>query len=187
MGQEQQEEEDYYSNCHDCTIHMHKLTQFLHNHCKVCTLMKIRTSRFFTTNIVAIRLIADGRDIWDNTSTKTTPLSLFADCYRLNYAALPTNSQFTERGVKESGYVTLGRRSEKNRTVLSTARALLIPNAMSAGNDRIDKGGGKKRSLQGKIRTHVLMEEAFKQQTQIDDLQRQDGDEFTKTHLSVVQ
>ena len=49
MGQEQQEQEDFYSNFHDCTINMHKLTQFLHNQCKVSTLMKIRNSHFSPT------------------------------------------------------------------------------------------------------------------------------------------
>ena len=50
-----------------------------------------------------------------------------------------------ERGVKESGYVSLGHCSKKNRSALAIARARTIPNAMDEGKKVIEKDDGKKR------------------------------------------
>ena len=97
----------------------------------------------------------------------TTGLLQFADVYRFNFSSLPTKSQFTERGVKESGYVTAGRRTEKNRSTLVMARAKIIPGAMAAGKKFIARGDGKKRSVQGKLRAKMLIDEAIMHQSLI--------------------
>ena len=49
-----------------------------------------------------------GADIWENDAS--TELRESINLYRRWYTELPTNSQFTEQGVKESGYVSFGRR-----------------------------------------------------------------------------
>ena len=104
----------------------------------------------------------------------TPDLLLFADLYRFNFSSLLTNSQFTERGVKESGYVTLGRRTEKNRSALAMARTKIIPDAMAAGKKVIDRGDGKKRSVQGKFRAKMLIDEAISHQLSINKMLSQD-------------
>ena len=50
-----------------------------------------------------------------------------------------------ERGIKESGYETLGRRSENNHSMLAMAGAINIPDAMVAGTKLGDKGHKKDR------------------------------------------
>ena len=123
---------------HDMSIDITKFNQFIIKHCTQNKVGKIHNSPIYTNNIVPIRLIASGGDIWNHNST--TDLLQFADVYRFNYSSLLTNSQFTERGVKESGYVTLSRRTEKNRSALAMARAKIIPDAMAAGKKGINRG-----------------------------------------------
>ena len=113
--------EEYESAMHSRTIDLQRLKIFLAKHCTYSKVMQLRDLPFVQTHRDTLTRIGDGADIW----SLNTHLSAFADIYRARYAALPTNTQFTERGVKESGYVSLGRRGEKNRSVLSTARARL--------------------------------------------------------------
>ena len=82
---------------------------------------------------------------------KNPILRLFTNIYRYCYSALPTNSQFTERGVKESRYISLGRHSKKNLLALTVTRAHIIPDAMAKGKDMVAKGDEKKRLVQGKV------------------------------------
>ena len=91
--------------------------------------MQLRDLPFVKTHRDTLTRIVDGEDIW----SVNTNLSAFVDLYRSRYAALPTNTQFTEREVKESSYVSLGQRGEKNRTVMSTARTRQMPDAMHKG------------------------------------------------------
>jgi len=78
-------------------------------------------------NYRAISMIADGGNIWASNPCDT--LLQFQQLYLHCYAALPTNTQFTERGVKESGYVSLGRRGETNCSVFAMTRAQIVPDA----------------------------------------------------------
>ena len=61
----------------------------------------------------AINLIAEGGDISSDDACKV--LSAFRTVYLKEYSALPTNTQFTERGVKESGHTSIGRRGEMTK------------------------------------------------------------------------
>ena len=65
--------------------------------------------------VAAIRLVSGKADIWDmSINSSQHLLKLFCDLYKNNFAVLPTNSQFTERGIKESEYISLGHRSKKS-------------------------------------------------------------------------
>ena len=172
------------SKSHGCKINLKRFVLFLKKFVTNDKLKELQNSPFFVTNAVQIRLIADGCDIW---SAGSQPCLLsFAHLYRTHYSALPTNTQFTERGVKESGYVSLGRRSEKNRTVLATARALVVPDAMSEGREEIKKDDGKKRIVQGKLRARVLMTEALSHQNELDLIENQDPMTYQTTHEDAV-
>ena len=70
---------------------------------------------------VALKLIGDGNDIWIPNAPIT--FSILRELYKTRYTALPTNTQTTERGVNESGYVSLRRRSKNNRSDLASTRA----------------------------------------------------------------
>ena len=67
--------------------------------------MQTRQIPIVANNAGAIKEIASGNDIW--TDTTYDLLSNLHRQYLEQYAALPTNTQFMERGVKESGYVLL--------------------------------------------------------------------------------
>eukprot|EP00957_Ditylum_brightwellii_P193183 14709457-Ditylum_brightwellii.AAC.1 len=60
-------------------------------------------------------------------------------CYLLEYLSLPINTQFVERGIKESGYVSLGRRQEINRYILAAARGKVPHEALQHGLDVFNK------------------------------------------------
>ena len=137
--------ENSVSVIHDMSIDITKFNQFIIKHCTQNKVGEIHNSPIYTNNIVPIRLIASGGDIWDHNAT--TDLLQFADVYRFNFSSIPSSSRFIERGVKESGYATLDRRTEKNRSTLAMARAKIIPDAMAAGKKLIDGGDGKKRSV----------------------------------------
>ena len=68
----------------------------------------------------AIALIVEGGDIWSDTTSDI--LVPFCNIYLFKYSALPTNTQFTERGFKESGVVSLGKRGETNRSIFYLPR-----------------------------------------------------------------
>ena len=178
------EEESYVSEYHGCKIDTKNLRAFLQTQCTSEQVMQIRSSPFFSEHAVALRLLADGDNIWSPCAPPA--LMSFCNLYRTRYAALPTNSQFTERGVKESGYVSLGRRSEKNRSILATARARLIPDAMAEGKKKINKNDGKKKLVQGKVRAQVLLEEAIKHQQELDNLRTRNPSEYDQTYQSVA-
>ena len=130
-------EENSVSVIHDMSIDMTKFNQFIVKHCTQDKLDEIHNSLFYSSNTVPIQLIALGGDIWN--ANACTHLVAFANIYRYNYSALPTNSQFTERGMKESGYVTLGRCAEKNRSALAIARAKIIPIKLIKQNEGDNK------------------------------------------------
>ena len=111
LGQGQEYEGDYESVSHGRKINMTKFVFFLCGHCKENEIRAMRSSPFMLANGLAIRMLADGGNIWDSSSHP--PLQEFCNLYKTSYAALPTNSQFTDCGVKESGYVSLGHHNKK--------------------------------------------------------------------------
>ena len=176
-------EETYDSEAHGSQINLQKLRLFLEQQCTPDTIETIKNSQFWRANSIPIALLANGHDIWNVSATNS--LSEFKKLYLYNYAALPTNSQFTERGVKESGYVSLGRRSEKNRSALAIARARIIPDAMAVGKELVKSDDGKNRLVQGKARTKVLINEA-RSHRRIIDTMRQNDDGHYNTHRLIV-
>ena len=70
--------------------------------------MSAQNLPYINDNAAAVDLIMNGTNIWTHNSSPT--ISTFKYLYLHEYAALPINIQFDERGVKNSGYVVLGRR-----------------------------------------------------------------------------
>ena len=105
-------------------------------------------------NSLTIDQISGGWDIWR--SAASLPLKSFCLLYLHKYAALPTNTQFIERGAKESGYVFLGRRGETNRIVFKITRGKTIPDVLKKGRKEIQLAdlnpnlNKKAKQLQGK-------------------------------------
>ena len=105
----------------------------------------------------ALQMIANGEDMWEDTCDET--LKVFRNNFIFKFSALPTNTQFTKRGVKESGFVSLGRRGEVNRSILAIARGRYLPDALKIGRAEVQpkENVEKKKQLQGEKRTSVLM------------------------------
>ena len=162
---------------HNRVIEMREYKDFLNKNCTREIIMQQRSLPVVIENNRAIRMIADGHNMWAPNACDT--LKEFRLLYLHRYAALPTNTQFTERGVKESGYVSLGRRGETNRSVLAISRAKMIPDALKKGRKEIELENLKQ--LQGKTKTKVLLRELLQQQKSIDDLaikRNRDGEDF---------
>ena len=111
-------------------------------------------------------MIADGYNAWRNAAGNT--LASFRQLYLHQFSAFPINSQFTERGVKESGHVSLGRRNETHRSLLAISRAKIMPNALQEYRDDIkvesesesgledgEDGEKKDKQLGGKRRANI--------------------------------
>ena len=97
--------------------------------------MKQRSLPVVEDNSLYIAQIIGGGDIWS--STASLPLKFFGLLYLHKYAALPTKTQFIEQGVKESGYVFLGRRGETNHRLFAIAGGKLIPDALKKGRKEV--------------------------------------------------
>ena len=141
-------------------------------------LMQQRNLPVIRENTAAIALIAKGGDIWDDGACEI--LLSFRNTYLHKYSALPTNTQFTERGVKESGVVSLGRRGETNRSIFSISRGKLVPDALKKGREETTA-----KQLQGKMRTKVLMRELFVHHTLIGNKRKLNHDDFKTEKLTI--
>jgi len=118
-------------------------------------------------NSDAIRLISSGSNIC---SSSHGILVAYKNEHIHQYSALPTNTQFTERGVKEYGFVSLGRRCEHNRSILAIARGRILPEALLKGQDILEskkEAGAVTPQLQGKNRTKVIFNEVINHQKKI--------------------
>ena len=107
-----------------------------------------RSLAIFRNHYAAVTLIAGGIDLWDSslwTNSHKRTLLQFRRVYLYEYCALPTNTHFVERGVKESGYVCLGRQGEHQRSVLAISRGKLLPDATKKGRDEINKNNDEKK------------------------------------------
>ena len=180
LGNRNVAREEIYDEDQDRIIKLSEFSQFLNQECNYETLTQQRNLPVVQENTQAIALIAKGGDIWSDDACNI--LTSFRNIYLYQYSSLPTNTQFTERGVKESGVVSLGRRGETNRSILSISRGKLIPDALKKGREEIDV-----QQLQGKKRTKVLIRELLLHQNLIQNQRERNHDEFEIQQKSVTQ
>ena len=171
--------EEQFDKDQNRTINANKFVSFLNDECDYITLMQQRNSPLVKENGTAIALIAEGGAIWNEDACDV--LLSFRNIYLMEYSALPTNTQFTERGVKESGVVSLGRRGETNRSIFSISRGKLVPDALKKGREETDA-----KQLQGKMRTKVLMRELLAHHTLIGHKRHLNCDVF-ETEQEIIQ
>ena len=133
----------------------------MHDKVSIDTINDTQRLPIVRDNKVVLTLIANGVNIWDKNYTLPF-IALFCNTYSNRYSALPTNTQFGERGVKESGYVTLGHRNESSRSVLAISRGKLLHEALAVGRDEIQSTEETKiKQLQGKKKAKIMMREFF--------------------------
>ena len=112
------------------TINITRFRTFLIANVQQDTILRTCALPVFLLNPAAVKLISGGADIWQENQVNRTIVD-FRQLYLEQYSAFPTNTQFVERVVKESGFVALGRRDEKNRTILALSRSKVLPEALA--------------------------------------------------------
>ena len=144
---------------HNRTINLLDFDNWIRSNVTVSTIMRTRRIPIVQHNHEAIRQLSLGNDMWGDNPPES--LVHFRTLYLHQYAALPTNTQFVERGVKESGFVSLGRRGEEHRTILAIARGKDLPDAMLSGRKERQKENQedeiRRYQLKGKRKTRELM------------------------------
>ena len=150
-------DETYYSTFHKRDFHLPTLSSFIDDRVTEDVLQITREVEEIKENMIIVSMIANGADIWSDGNDE---LVFFKECYLRKYSSLPTNTIFVERGVKESGYVTLGRRDESTRSLLILARGKVIPEALEIGSMEVNVGNdGDKKRCQGKRKVNNLIKE----------------------------
>lgn len=178
MKHRRNEVESYFDMEHNKIIDLNRYAIFLENKVSTDTINTTRQIPFVRENAPTLTNIANGVNIWDEDNTLPC-ISHFKEIYTQRYSALPTNTQFGERGVKESGYVSLGRRNESSRSVLAISRGKLLPESMAIGKSEIQTTEESKvKQLQGKKKAKIMLREFFVHNDKIKQLihkRKQDG------------
>ena len=113
---------------------LHKFQEFMQSNVKQDAIMKTRGLSINKNNYLITYIISRGVDIW---VSNTDPI--YSNIYLLNYTSPPIHTQFTERGVKESGFVSLGRRGETNHSIFAIAWGKYFPEALYIDRSEINK------------------------------------------------
>ena len=168
----------YYSDFQKRTINLHEYDRWISGSVSYSTVMNARSLPIVADNYEALRLIAIGEDMW---RCDASPILIsFRNQFLMQYPALPTNTQFVERGVKESGYVCLGRRCEENRTILTIARGKVLPEALAKGREELcveDNEDPKRRQLSGKRKAMQLMKSIYSHCDELSELRTSCSDQ----------
>ena len=98
----------YWCAYHKRMVNVSKPSTSKIDNCKDDIRMKICTLPVIIEHYTAVSMIAHMGNIWSQTAPPF--LLRFQRAYLVEYASFPTNIQFVEREVKESGFVSLGRR-----------------------------------------------------------------------------
>ena len=133
---------------HKRTINTTRFRNFLIANVQQDTILRTCALPVMQLHPAAVQLISGGADIWQENQLNRSLID-FRQLYLEQYSAFPTNTQFVERGVKESGFVALGRRDEKNRTILALSRSKVLPEALALGRALVNRDNnsedGKKK------------------------------------------
>ena len=176
----------YFCKFHKRYIDLPKFNSFIRSKVSDETIMQTRALPCIQNNAAAVQLVSIGVSLWECTTIK--PLQDFRTLFLYQYSSLPTNTQFVERGVKESGYVTLGRRAETNRTILAIARGKVLPEALKLGHAELDNLPSeedeevelvikKKRQLKGKRKSKHLMSTILSHIDNMEDMKKSEAND----------
>ena len=93
--------EEFLSKEHGTTIKLMSLYDFVNTKCSIDNIKEILNLPFVKENLLKISAIKENSDIWSSTHNNSA-LRRFQNLFLERLAALPSNSQFCEQGVKES-------------------------------------------------------------------------------------
>ena len=116
----------YNSEFHDHQIDICRFAKFIRETCT--TLEQVRTSNHLTQfSIDAIVRIANGEDVWSDSPHPS--LLSFKNTFLNRYIPIASNTQMTERGVKEGTLCSTATRGEMTRSVYAVARSGFVERA----------------------------------------------------------
>ena len=148
-----EDEREYFCEFNKRKIHLKLFEEFVQDRVSVRTVMKTREMSIIRSHGAALALISAGQDMWDSLRTNRY-LQELKENYLLNFSSLPVNTQFVERGVKSSNYVTIGRRKEASRSIWIMARGKALPEGLQKAREEIrdknDEGRDQTIQVQGK-------------------------------------
>ena len=182
----------YYCKFHKRRIDLPKLHAWVQTNVSTETIMSTILILCIQDNDVAVRLLPVVCNMWDDDTT--APLYKLKTVFLNEFAAFPTNTQFAERGVKESGYVSLGRRGERNRTIMAIARGKVLPDALQLGQKDLDtiqpeedeeeQETQKKRQLKGKRKVACMMNSMISNINQVAKMKDDESQEYGENHYN---
>lgn len=145
----------FHSEYHKDTIHLPALKTFIDDNISDDTMEITRQLPAIKDYLPMVRMIAHGSDIWS--TNVTSYMASYRDLFLENFSSFPTNNHNVERGVRESGFVTLGNRSESNRSIYVVARGGVIPEGLELGKETVNN---HEKKIQGKKR-HCFLYDAL--------------------------
>ena len=116
----------FTSNKHKTIINVVRFYNCISTQCTQQNLQVVLNLPIVQENVTIIRLIKDGYNLWKAAKYKSPVIISYQTFFMLRLGRLPRNTQFTERGVKDSKYVTLGNRNELTRSIFALARSTMI-------------------------------------------------------------
>ena len=181
---------DYESTEHKTKVNLVQFYEFLKAKCDTEHLVKqLSDEHMLETKGLELQFIRQGMNMWD-TAHNDSPLGALRDNFVQKSSALPSNSQFTEQGVKESNYCTLGRREEKTRSIQALARGTTVSEANLSAKIELQKSRESRAGydstneqavqIQGKEKTRSVIREALRQEDELAALSIKIGPETYK-------
>ena len=96
---------------HKTTIDLEAFYSFLQSKCSNKNVQNVLEKVMVKEGEAELILIANGLDMWD-AGQENTSLGNFRKQFKRKYGGQGSNAQLSERGVKDSATVTLGKRDE---------------------------------------------------------------------------
>ena len=176
------------------TVNLAAFSAFIKENCSTVNLKKVLDLPHVKNCRAELLMIKQNIDMWD-TKQDNLPLGRFRNKFLRKSGGLGSNAQCTERGVKEAGYVSLGRRGESSRSILALARGETVEEVGIALRKRKREEKEKKTGescseesiqVQNKSRAMQVIIETDKQQIKLNKIRVRDGKEKYKEARSQV-
>ena len=108
---------------------MMRLYKFIKDGCSHDNLQTVLTIPYVRQHVTELGSMKADANMWSSLR-KNSSLGKLQVFFTEQLTALPSNSQFCERGVKESGKVSMGKQSEATCSIVALARSNTIEEAV---------------------------------------------------------
>ena len=179
LGQANNGPATFVSAEHRADVDLQDFASYLRSNCESNNVQKVLELQEVKNSRSELLLLANGLDMWDAVQDRG-PLGKLRDRFKRKYGGQGSNAQMTERGVKESGYVSLGNRGESTRSIYALARGDTIEEVgVAVRKEKRGKNGENNEEkiiqVQNKEKAKQVLVESEQQQKQLDNLRKQVG------------